>query len=324
MTAPLPRIRQAFVLGAGLGTRLRPLTEELPKPLVPIFQKPLITFAFDHLLDLGVERFLVNTHHQPQQFAAHFPDGTYRERAVTFHHEPILLETAGGIANVAEALDRSEPFLVYNGDTLTDLPLAPLLAEHFQSGNLVTLALRSSGGPLHVAFDQKRGRILDLRNLRGTGDPGQFLFTGIYVVDPGFLQWIRPGVKQSVIPIFLELIGRGEKLGGVVIDDGHWWDVGTRQAYLELHRELPQLDFPRHPIEPADWRAPVHPTARVHPSAVLRGQTVLGRDVSVGEGALVQDCIAWPGAEIRSQSRLRNCIIRARKKAGGDLRDQDI
>src|SRR5205823_8967707 len=141
-------ITQAFVLGAGLGTRLRPLTDDLPKPLVPIFQKPLITFAFDHLIGLGIQKFFVNTHHRPESFAETFSQSTYRDRQIEFRHEPILLETAGGIANIADSLSH-EPLLVYNGDILSDLPLAPLIEAHFSSRNLVTLALRSEGGPKH-------------------------------------------------------------------------------------------------------------------------------------------------------------------------------
>src|SRR6195256_2516509 len=105
-------ITQAFVLAAGLGTRLRPLTEDLPKPLVPIFQKRLITFAFDHLISIGITKFFVNTHHLPERFEEVFPSppegrtrpvarSTYRDRQIDFHHEPVLLETAGGIANIA-------------------------------------------------------------------------------------------------------------------------------------------------------------------------------------------------------------------------------
>src|SRR5437867_5193526 len=139
-------ITQAFVLGAGLGTRLRPLTEDLPKPLVPIFQKPLVTFAFDHLIDIGITKFLANTHHQPERFAEAFPQSTYRDRRIQFFHEPDLLETAGGIANIVDSLG-NEPLLVYNGDILTDLPIGRLIDNHFRENNIVTLALRSGGGP---------------------------------------------------------------------------------------------------------------------------------------------------------------------------------
>ena len=197
-----PSLTQAFVLGAGLGTRLRPLTDDFPKPLVPIFQKPLITFALDHCIDIGIERFFVNTHHCPEHFADVFPRPSYRDRPIEFFHEPVLLETAGGIANIAGSL-RNEPLLVYNGDILTDVPLARLIDCHFRVENLVTLALRSGGGPKHVAFDSVTGRVVDIRNLLGTGAPGEFVFTGVYIVDRKFVDLLRPGVKRSVIPHFI-------------------------------------------------------------------------------------------------------------------------
>src|SRR6476469_7587509 len=106
-------VTQACVLGAGLGLRLRPLTEDLPKPLVPIFQKPLITFALDHLLAAGVESFAINTHRIAEHFAAAFPNRSYRGAPVTLLHEPVLLETGGGIKNAEPAL-RREAFIVYS------------------------------------------------------------------------------------------------------------------------------------------------------------------------------------------------------------------
>lgn len=318
----MPLIRQAFVLGAGLGTRLRPLTESLPKPLVPIFQKPLITFAFDHLIDAGCERLIVNTHHQPECFAALFPAGEYRGRPLTLRHEPVLLETGGGIANVVDLLGE-EPFLVYNADILTDLPLAPLIESHTRAENLVTLALRSGGGPQQVAFDPRSGRILDIRGQLGTGAPDEFVFTGVYVVDPKFLRLLTAGVKRSVIPTFLEIIASGGKLGGVVLDEGNWWDVGTRDAYLQLHRDLPALSFPSFPAE-QDWRQTVHPTADLDKEATLSGCSVLGRDTRVGEGVQLHDTIVWPGAQIASRSYLRNCIVRSHQIARGTHHDIDI
>jgi mannose-1-phosphate guanylyltransferase len=273
-------ITQAFVLGAGLGTRLRPLTDDLPKPLVPIFQKPLITFAFDHLIDLGMERFFVNTHHRPERFAEIFGRSTYRDRKIEFRHEPDLLETAGGIANIADSLG-NEPLLVYNGDVLTDLPIAPLIDNHFRTANIVTLGLRSGGGPNHIAFDSGTSRVIDIHNQLGTGAPEEFVFSGIYIVDRKFVDLLQRGVKRSVIPIFLELIRRGEKLGGVVIDQGHWWDVGNREAYLQLHRDLPSLDFPSYPVDDPDWRISVHQTAIVDPTVQLRGCSVVGADCRV-------------------------------------------
>src|SRR5271166_1764792 len=93
-------MERAFVLGAGLGTRLKTLTERLPKPLIPIYGKPLITFAFDQLIAAGTGEIVVNTHHCHEEYAKAFPSAEYRGARLIFEHEPILLETAGGIKNV--------------------------------------------------------------------------------------------------------------------------------------------------------------------------------------------------------------------------------
>lgn len=316
-------ITQAFVLGAGLGTRLRPLTEELPKPLVPIFQKPLLTFALDHLLSIGVENFHINTHHRPEKFADPFPSATYRDHRLQFHHEPILLETAGGIANIAASL-RDEPLLVYNADILSDLPLAPLLAAHERDGNLVTLALRSADGPRHIAFDQATRSVVDIRDRLGTGRATEFAFSGVYIVSPAFVHQLAPGVKRSVIPHFLEAIARGERIGGVVVDDGEWWDVGTIEAYRELHRQLPSLQFPKFPVDGPDWRIPVHPDARIIGNALIESGCVIGRRATVAAGACLRETIVWPYAQIASSADLTGCIVRTHQTATGTHRDAII
>ena len=311
------------MLAAGLGTRLRPLTNDLPKPLVPVFQKALVTFAFDHLIDTGITRFFANTHHRAERFAEILPGSTYRGHRIEFHHEPELLETAGGIANIADSLG-NDPLLVYNGDILTDLPIAPLVDHHFRAGNIVTLALRSGAGPKHIAFDAGSGRITDIRNQLGSGAPEEFVFSGIYVLDPKFLNLLERGVKRSVIPIFLGLIRRGEKLGGVVINEGQWWDVGNREAYLKLHRELPGLNFPSYSVDDLEWKKPIHKSATIDPTAQFRGCSVAGKGCTVGTGAVLEDTILWPGAQIASRSNLQGCIVRSHQKVSGTYRNLDI
>jgi mannose-1-phosphate guanylyltransferase len=316
-------ITQAFILGAGLGTRLRPLTDDLPKPLVPVFQKRLITFALDQLIEAGVESLHINTHHLPERFAEVFPDAIYRGRQLNFHHEPVLLETAGGIANIADELS-DRPLLVYNGDILSDLPVKPLIETHARDGNLVTLALRSGGGPAHVALDGTRRRVVDIRDLLGTKARAEFVFTGIYLVSAEFVRRLERGVKRSVIAYFLEAIRKGDQIGGAVIDEGNWWDVGTAQAYLDLHRNLPALKFPRFVAYERYWRTAIHATAQVSPEVTIEGCSVIGAHASVGAGAKLRDTIVWPGAQIASRSDLRNCIVRSSRAAEGVLCDAVI
>ncbi|WP_009965081.1 nucleotidyltransferase family protein [Verrucomicrobium spinosum] len=316
---------QAFVLGAGLGTRLRPLTDQLPKPLIPVCHQPLISHAFEHLRRAGAREFIVNTHHLAGAYTKAFPESQHKGLPITFRHEPVLLDTAGGIANIADLI-RGESFVVYNGDILTDLPLAPLWEHHQASGNLVTLALRSEGPGQHIARDSGTGRLTDIRNLLGTGQHGTHQFTGIYAVHPAFLKHLTPGKIESVIPIFLSLIQSGTPIGSVVVDEGSWWDLGDRTQYLEAHRAIfSEGDtFPAYAPEARTSWNPVHPDAHVHPSATLRGFNLISQQAQVGQNAALEDCLLWPGARVAPGAVLRRCIVRSGMEANGELANTDV
>lgn len=320
-------IRRAFVLAAGLGARLRPMTDQLPKPLIPVGLKPLISFAFDHLIaEAGVEEFIVNTHHLAGAYGGAFAGSAYRGRPIAFRHEPVLLETGGGLKNVVDLIG-DETFIVYNGDVLTDQPLAGAIAHHRTAGNLVTLVLRSGSGPRHIALDRDSGRIVDIRNLLETGRPAEYVFSCVYLMEPELLRRIPAGEVISVIPIFLDLIRRGEPIGGVVVDDGEWRDLGSRGEYLRIHRDLraetPPM-FPRYGAPDGGWRQWIDPTASIGAGAWISEDTTVGAEARVGEGARLENCIVWPGAEIASHSELTRCIVRGSQRAAGSCQDHDF
>lgn len=315
----MPAITQAFVLGAGLGTRLRPLTEDLPKPLVPIFQKPLITFAFDHLLDVGCTSLVVNTHHQPERFAEAFPTGTYNSVRLQLMHEPVLLETGGGIKNAQPAL-RAEPFIVYSGDILTDIQLDRLIDEHFARKNDVTLALRETGIARGVALHD--ARVMDIGGK--LGHAGTHDFANVSVWNPEIFSRIPPNEKISFVPVLVEWIAQGGKIGGVVLNERKWFNIGSRDAYLEVHRTIARERWRPDYVSPHKWPQQTSPGAIVHRSAELRGCSAVGARAQVCEGAVLEDTIVWPGAQIASRSQLRNCIVRANRTAEGTLSDIDI
>jgi mannose-1-phosphate guanylyltransferase len=312
-------LTQAFVLAAGLGKRLRPLTDEVPKPLIPIFQKPLITFALDHLIDAGVNSFVINTHLHSELFQSFFARHEYGGLPVTLVHEPDLLETGGGIKNV-EALLSSRPFLTYSGDILTDIDLQPLIDEHFRRGNDVTLALRHTGLASAVAF--RDHRVVDISNRYGV--PGNFDFANIAVWNSAIFERIPPHEKISFIPILADWIGHGGRVGAVVIEGGTWFNISSRTEYLEVHRAISRQNWKPHFVTAREWPQAIASSAIVDSSAHLRGCTVVGRNCRVGAETILEDTILWPDAEIASQSRLQCCIVRARKKVSGVHRDIDI
>lgn len=291
----------AFLPGAGLGTRLRPLTGLLPKPLVPLWHRPLVEHALDACLAAGADRLAVNTHHLAGAWRDRFPacDGPplagengepvrhsrWRGRPLALFHEPVLLDTGGGVRNIRPWFDGGL-LLVHNADTFAAVPLRELVAAHHASGLPVTLALRSRGPGLHIAVDAGGTRVTDIRNRLGRGE-GSHQFLGIYCAAPELLDLLPPGAPASVIPAFLELARTG-RLGAVVLDHGPWLDLGTPAALLDAHLAPP--------VDPGVPR--VHPAAHVDPAAAVDALTWVGPGARVPAGAALAGSLVLPGATV--------------------------
>jgi mannose-1-phosphate guanylyltransferase len=306
-------VHQAFILGAGLGTRLRPLTNRVPKPLIPLFHETLAQRALASCARVGVKRFAINTHHLPEQWKDPqfgIPTGEWSRSdifggnglpaelgkwgglPVHLFQEPTLLETGGGLKNIGSWLEEG-PLLIHNGDIFTTMPLERLGEAHAASGFPVTLALRSHGEAKHIALDSTGNSVADIRGLLGIAE-GTHVFSGIYCVSPEFLEFLPAGQKISVIPAFLELAKQG-RLGAVVLDEREWMDLGDRESYLHAHRTLN--------LEPA-----IHPTAKVAESAVVEG-SVIGPDAVIEAGAVVRDSVVWGRGMVRGDAVLDGCIV---------------
>jgi NDP-sugar pyrophosphorylase family protein len=266
-----------------------------------------------------VNRFVINTHRHPELFQTFFATREYAGFPSTLVHEPDLLETGGGIKN-AESHLGSEPFLTYSGDILTNVELQPLIDEHFRRGNDVTLALRHTGLASAVALRDQR--VVDISNRYGVA--GNFDFANIAVWNSAIFQRIPPRKKISFIPIIADWIGQGARIGGVVMNDGKWFNISSRAEYLEVHRTILRENWKPDFVKTLEWPERKASSAIVDSSAQLRGCTVVGRNCRVGADAILEDTILWPDAEIASQSRLEACIVRSRKKVTGIHRDIDI
>ena len=313
-------MNKAFVLGAGLGTRLKKLTENIPKPMIPVFGKPLIEFAFDHLIDAGFGQFIVNTHHNAEAYTEHFTNRTYKEKPISFVYEPILLDTGGGIDNVANLLS-PDPFIVYNGDILTDLPLDDLIKAHNNNDNLVTLALRSTGQAKHIALENNE--VIDIRNMLGTDKSGTHLFTGIYACSPSFLNYLEHNKKHSVITIFLELIKNG-LLGGTIIDEGQWWDLGTRDAYLDAHRTIPKSAFPSYQKSLKNYQNNKEIRFDCEQNIIADEASHIAEDATIESDTNIINSVIWSGAKVSKGSILKRCVVRNEQIAEGKLENLDI
>ncbi|MBK1791167.1 sugar phosphate nucleotidyltransferase [Persicirhabdus sediminis] len=284
-------IKKAFILGAGLGTRLQPLTHFLPKPLVPLFNRPMIMRTLEQCYAAGIREFAINTHHLPDAWEKAFPDQQFRGCPVHFFHEEKLLETGGGLKNI-ETFFAGEPVLVYNGDILSTLPLQQLIDHHLAAGLTTTLALRSNGPIQNITVEGPL--VTDLRN-QLSEEKSSHQFTGIYITEAKILDLIPAGEKISVIPAFLELAKKSQ-LGACCLDDGDWFDIGTVDAYREIHTTS----------QPADGESRIHPEADIHPTAEICN-SIIGS--SVPADCKITDSIIWPDCQLEKGATITSSII---------------
>ncbi|MBL8605046.1 MAG: NDP-sugar synthase [Myxococcales bacterium] len=295
----------ALLLAAGLGTRLRPLTDHLPKPLVPLFDRPLAAYALAELKRAGVTHVVANTHH-----LAATVDPALRPWAerlgLTFdtRFEPQLLGTGGALRNVLDAM--TDPFIVYNGDVLATPDLAGALALHRASDAELTMVLREDPRAARLGAIEVNARGEVLRILGEGETPREpvksCLFTGIYVVSKR-LSGLLPAEGCVVRHTVRRLLSSGRRVAGFV-DPGLWHDLGTHAAYAEVHRAA--LDGALAPLRgyAAENALAAGVTA---PAGVSLSGCVLGAGVRVEGAGALRGVIAWPGVTVRAP--LENAIV---------------
>jgi len=226
---------KAMILAAGLGTRLRPLTDARPKALVTVAGRPMIHWVIARLARYGFTDIIINAHHfaaQIEAFAAAY-DGPGVSLTVSVEEE--ILDTGGGVRKAAWFFDREEPFLVHNVDVLTDLDLRGLADAHSASGALVTLAVKGRESSRHLLFDGA-GRLGGWRSdITGvtrlvrsmTGPVTPLPFMGVYVMSPAVLRKMADPGPFSIIDFFLDLAGGGEPIRAYRAEDARWADLGS-------------------------------------------------------------------------------------------------
>lgn len=229
--------KTAFILGAGLGTRLRPLTEHCPKPLLPLGGKPMVTRALAKLYAAGTRRFLINTHHCPEAWTQAFPTGRWQDAEIQFVHEPVLLETGGGLANITQFLTAEDAQLVvWNGDTLSDVHLAEAYAHHTTNGAEATLVVREKGPNTNVRITDD-GFVTDLRDRLGKSDAA-YQYTGICFITRAFAAGVPPASVSLVEHFLTRVQATPGSVQGYLDPSAHWHDLGTVAEYQQVKAEI--------------------------------------------------------------------------------------
>jgi mannose-1-phosphate guanylyltransferase len=308
-----------MVLAAGLGERMRPLTELIAKPALPVLNRPLLHWTLEHLASHGVREVVINLHHLPRTIRRVVGNGRAFGLAVRYSNEAEILGTGGGPRKLRRFLG-DEPFLLVNGDVIFDFDLTALVRAHRRSRALATLALRPNPDPSRYSpvVTARDGRVLSIagrpRAARGTAS----LFTGVHVMDPAVLDRLPLGPSDSVRDAYFPMLGAGERIQGLRVK-GAWYDFGSPALYLRSHAAILASGLRGR----AGARRVIDPTAKVSTTARIVG-SVVGPGCVVEAGATVTGSVLWNGVRVGERSEVRDSILTSRVTVTAGQRHEGV
>lgn len=302
---------RALVLAAGLGTRLRPLTDLVPKPLLPVTGVPILGHTLAQLASLGCEEVAINLHYLGDQIRQRFGD-SFAGMRITWSEEPVLLGTLGAFQPLREFFAPADQILLINGDSLCDWPLRKLVRRHLASGAKATLLLASRPAPASfgggVGIDRK-GRILSFR--QGAPERGEVahrhVFAGAHVITPELLERIPAGVSTPsdiVRDLYVPLLDEPGVLLDSVVTARRWHDLGTPQRFLDGVVDWARAGWPER-LWRRSW---ISPEAGIASGASVKSAAVEAA-ARVGEGAQVERSVLLPGAKVGKGCVVRDSIV---------------
>ncbi|MGE5248383.1 MAG: sugar phosphate nucleotidyltransferase [Verrucomicrobiota bacterium] len=293
-----------MVLAAGLGTRLRPLTLEIPKPVVPVLGRPLCSHAIEFLHEHGADAFLLNLHHAPEIVRARVDAWAAGRFPVRYSVEPSILGTGGGIGNAREFL-RGSTFFAANADVIARFPLGEALAHHRRTGALATLVLFPDPAKRYTPVRVREDDRVTGFGEGGADAPFAGLYTGYQIAEPELLDHIPRGRPSCIVrDTYAPLIARGAPVFGYRAS-GTFLDFGTPADYLGGVLTLLAERVGPH-------GAFAHPGATLAADARLAPGAVVEEGACVGAGATVRRAIVWPGATVPAGATVEDGILTPR------------
>ena len=303
----------AVVLVGGFGTRLRPLTNDIPKPMLPVVHRPMIVDLVERLAVAGITDVVLALGFRPEPFASAFVNQRHGDVRIHYAVEPEPLDTGGAIAFAARLAGIDDTFVVANGDVITDLDVSFLINEHHRLGTIATIHLTPVDDPsaFGVVEIGAAGVVHRFIEKPQPGDTDSNLINGgTYVFEPSALDLIKPDVPISVERDTFQTLVRQGRLAGVSTTD-YWIDTGRPEQFLQANLDL---------IRGVRGPKPVatDPTAVVSADAIVI-ESVISAGVVVGPGASIADSVLLPGACIDADADVRGSIVAGRVGAGATV-----
>lgn len=336
----MKKIIKAFVMAAGAGTRLRPLTFSIPKPMVPVVNKPVLEHTVENLARHGVRDIMMNLHYRGDMIKDYFGDGSKWGVRISYSPEKKLMGTAGGVKRCEDFLEDGT-FLVLSGDGLADVNLSAVLDFHRRKKSAATMVLKAVDSKFDygVTLLSASGRIRKFVEKPLWSDVfSNTVNTGIYVFEPKVLRMIPPGKFYDFgNTLWPRLLKKHLPIYGYVTKS-YWTDVGNLKEYRQGQRDALDgkisLKIPGRRIRKGVYvgdGARIHPTARllapcvvgrdclIGKNAIIGPDTVIAAKCSIARGASVSNSILWGRVRVAPRVKLDNCIIGYRAKVVSDI-----
>lgn len=326
---------QAIILVGGEGTRLRPVTSRVPKPVAPVVERPFVAYILDDLARHGVERAIFSTGFLAAAIEAQIGDGAGYGLRVDYAVETEPLGTAGAVANCADKLDDGS-FYVFNGDVLSDVDLTALATLHAGKGGMGTIFLTPVEDPRRYGLVELRedGSVASFLEKPGEWEGAALINAGVYVLEHEVLEMIPRGRLFSIERgVFPRLAQAGSLYG--YVDSGYWRDIGTPESYLQAHFDILERTVNTAvadmlgeqylyvaPSAHIDARARVVPpcyvgeNARVDAGARVGPLAVLGAGAVVAEGATILESVIQAGVVIGAHAQVERSIVVRQSSVG--------
>ncbi|NLG89428.1 MAG: NDP-sugar synthase [Clostridiaceae bacterium] len=333
---------KALFLAGGFGNRLRPITNDLPKPMVPVMGKPLLERNIERLKNYGVDEIVLSTCYKPEKIENYFKDGRDFGVKISYISEDMPLGTAGAIKNAQSFFD--ETFLVFNADILSDIDISDMVRFHKEKGALATIAVTLVDNPSDygvIEYDEE-GYITAFKEKPKPGETDSNLINaGIYIFEPQLFDEIPLGrpvsIERETYPLLLE---KGYKLA-VYSRCSYWLDLGTPKKYLKAHKDIlsgafriTNHNFSRYPQY-------ISRTAKISPNVKINGPVYIGDNVeidsfsvigpgtvlceysSVGKGVKIMGSVVWDNVHVGSGSSIINSVVMSKCKVSKNSEERN-
>lgn len=308
---------KAVLLAAGFGSRMVPLSHDLPKPMMPLWGIPVIEHVINALRRAGVTEFLINQHHQPQPLL----DWCRRQRDPSIHlqlsFEPQILGTGGALRRAAHFVG-SEPFWLVNTDIAFELDLQSLIKDFCRHRPLATLWMHETRGPRTVEMTPD-GNITNFASA-ASGGPGTFTFCGVQLLQPAILSFLPEEPFCSVVDGYRRALAQGVAVRGCLVENTYWADLGSPERYLDAHRDIAQAHRRKLPGAGLLLDAEARRMRRAIPAGTrIDGFAAIGRDVRIASSVTLADSVLWDGARLHPGIRVASSVAGRAADVRGDL-----